>query len=104
MKKMKVLLVCENRNVLRRLGCMFAEQRVLRIRSFEVCLDEATSGGTLYIKCKGNTHIEQIVPSSARYPQSLPIHCFDLVTISEVVERKAEVPAYWVRVKLYFII
>ena len=86
---MKVLLMCENQNVLRRLGSMFAEEKILRMRDFEVCLDEATSGGTLYIKAKAITHVEHVLPSSPHYPHGLPIHCFDLVTISEVVERKA---------------
>lgn len=68
---------------------MFSEERVLRIRYFDVCLDEATSGGTLYIKVKSVTHVEQVLESDPKYPQALPSHCFDLVTIIEVVERRA---------------
>ena len=85
---MKVLLVCENKNVLSRLGSMFAEERILQIGNFEVCLDEATSGGTLYIKAKAVTHVERLLQNNPRYPLGLPIHCFDIVTISKVVERK----------------
>ena len=69
---------------------MFAEERVLKIRNFDVCLDEDTIGGTLYIKAKGTTLIEQILPSSSRYPQNLPLHCFDLATISEVLDKSAK--------------
>lgn len=87
---MKVLLRCESKTVLRRLGCMFAEERVLRIRHFEVCPDEGTSGGTLFIQVKAVTHIENLHPTNTLYPQGLPKHCFDLVTIAEVVERKAK--------------
>lgn len=81
--------MCENQNVLRRLGSMFAEERILRMRDFEVCLDESTSGGSLFIKANALTHVEHLLPSNTHYPQGLPLHCFDLVTISEVVERKA---------------
>lgn len=88
-QKMRILLLCENKHVLARLICMFAEQRVLRIRDFEVCLDEATTGGTLYIKAISRTQVEHILPSSNRYPQSLPSHCFDLVTISEVLDKRS---------------
>ena len=85
---MKLLLVFENKNVLRRIGHMFAERRILRVRHFEVCLDEVTSGGTLYAKAKSVTHVEHLFPNSPIYPKDLPIHCFDLVTIAEILERK----------------
>ena len=82
--------VCENKNVLSRVRCMFAEERILRIGHFEVCLDEATSGGTLYIKARGVTQIEHLLESSHRCPTTLPIHCFDLVTISGVLDRRVK--------------
>ena len=47
-QKMRILLLCENKHVIARLRCMFAEQRVLRIQDFEVCLDEATSHVLIY--------------------------------------------------------
>ena len=85
---MKVLLVFANKNVLRHLSSMFAEERILRLRHFEVCLDEGTSDGTLYIKAIPVTQVENVFLNNPLYPQGLPMHCFDLVTISEILERK----------------
>lgn len=85
---MRILLECETKTVLNRLKCMFAEERILRIRHFEVCLDESTSGGTLYLKAKGVTQMEHVTEASPIYPMALPLHCFDLVTISEVLDRR----------------
>ena len=86
---MKILIDFESTNVRNRVRSMFAEERILRIGYFDVCLDEATSGGTLYIKLKGHSHVEQVLESDPRYPHGLPRHCFDLCTIAEVVEQKA---------------
>lgn len=86
---MRILLQCETKSVLRRLRCMFAEERILHIRHFEVCLDETTSGGTLYIKAIAATQMEHLHEGHPRYPTGLPLHCFDLVTISEVLDGRA---------------
>ena len=76
----------ENQNTLNRARSLFAEERVLRLGNFEVCLNEATSGGTLYIKAKEESHFEHILECNPLFPRALPRHCFDLVTISEIIE------------------
>ena len=58
---MKILIDFESTNVRNRVRSMFAEERILRIGYFDVCLDEATSGGTMYIKLKGHSHVEQVL-------------------------------------------
>ena len=57
-QKMRILVLFANKNVLGRCRSMLAEERILQIGNFDVCLDEATSGGTLYIKVKEESHFE----------------------------------------------
>ena len=77
---MRILLLFANKNVLSRCRSTLAEERILQVGNFDVCLDEATSRGTLYIKLTEESHFEHLLESNSLYPQTLPAHCFDLVS------------------------
>ena len=64
---------------------MFAEERILRLRNFDVKRTENTVPRTLYIHVNGHTEIERITNYTSLILPIVNTHCFDLVTLSEVM-------------------
>ena len=64
---------------------MFAEERILHLRNLNVKMTESALPRTLYIHVNGHTEIERITNYTSSVPPIVNTHCFDLVTLSEVM-------------------
>lgn len=63
----------------------FAEERLLRISNFHVLADDVLDVRTFYMKLTMVSRIEHLIRNDNVVVPRLPKHCFDLMTVSEVI-------------------